>query len=100
MLPRTVADPKKGLAQILNRIRIYQAWAQKDGTGLAAGRWGDGTTDAGAGGGASRPNGRRGQGPVAAGYLARGRKGRKRGRSGESRWKTGMRDCLGGSRVC
>jgi hypothetical protein len=37
MLPRTVADPKKGLAQILSRIRIYQAWAQKDGTGLA--RW-------------------------------------------------------------
>ncbi|MGO9096978.1 MAG: hypothetical protein ACLQGV_17365 [Bryobacteraceae bacterium] len=37
VLPRTAADPKKGLARILDRIGIYQAWAQTDGTKLA--RW-------------------------------------------------------------
>ena len=37
MLPRTMTNPKKALGQMWNRIRIYQGWAQRDGTRLA--RW-------------------------------------------------------------
>jgi hypothetical protein len=37
MLPGTMTNPKKALGQMWNRIRIYQGWAQRDGTGLA--RW-------------------------------------------------------------
>jgi hypothetical protein len=37
LLPTAVANPKKGLSHMLNRIRVYQAWAVKSGTGLA--RW-------------------------------------------------------------
>lgn len=37
LIPTAISDPNKGLARMLQRIRVYQAWAQKDGTGLA--RW-------------------------------------------------------------
>ena len=37
LLPTAVASPKKGLSHMLNRIRVYQAWAVKSGSGLA--RW-------------------------------------------------------------
>jgi hypothetical protein len=38
LIPTTISDPNKGLARMLQRIRIYQAWARgKKGTGLA--RW-------------------------------------------------------------
>jgi hypothetical protein len=38
MIPTAIQDPNKGLARMLQRIRVYQAWARgKNGTGLA--RW-------------------------------------------------------------
>lgn len=37
MLPTVVTSPKKGLAQMINRLRVYRAWAEKAGSGLA--RW-------------------------------------------------------------
>jgi hypothetical protein len=38
LIPTAIADPNKGLARMLQRIRVYQAWARgKAGTGLA--RW-------------------------------------------------------------
>ncbi len=37
LLPTAVASPKKGLSHMLNRIRVYQAWAVKSGSGIA--RW-------------------------------------------------------------
>ena len=37
LIPLATSDPEKGLARMLERIRIYQAWAQKSDSGLA--RW-------------------------------------------------------------
>ncbi|MCL5744242.1 MAG: hypothetical protein M1541_10015, partial [Acidobacteria bacterium] len=37
MLPAVVANPQKGLAQMMSRLRVYRAWAEKAGDGLA--RW-------------------------------------------------------------
>lgn len=37
LIPTAIADPNKGLARMLQRIRVYQAWARKSGTKLA--RW-------------------------------------------------------------
>ncbi len=38
LIPTAISDPNKGLARMLQRIRVYQAWARgKKGTGLA--RW-------------------------------------------------------------
>jgi hypothetical protein len=37
LIPTAIADPNKGLARMLQRIRVYQAWAQRKGSGLA--RW-------------------------------------------------------------
>ncbi len=38
LIPTALSDPNKGLARMLQRIRVYQAWARgKRGTGLA--RW-------------------------------------------------------------
>jgi hypothetical protein len=39
LIPTAVADPSKGLARMLERIRVYKAWAQstEEETGLA--RW-------------------------------------------------------------
>jgi hypothetical protein len=37
LLATTVTNPKKALAEMLNRIRVYRGWAEKAGTGLA--RW-------------------------------------------------------------
>jgi hypothetical protein len=38
LIPTEISDPNKGLARMLQRIRVYQAWARgKKGTGLA--RW-------------------------------------------------------------
>jgi hypothetical protein len=38
LIPTAISDPNKGLARMLLRIRVYQAWARgKKGTGLA--RW-------------------------------------------------------------
>lgn len=37
LLPAVVANPEKGLAQMIHRLRVYRAWAEKSGTGLA--RW-------------------------------------------------------------
>ncbi len=37
VLATTMRNPKKALAEMLNRIRVYRGWAEKAGTGLA--RW-------------------------------------------------------------
>lgn len=38
LIPTAISSPNKGLARMLQRIRVYQAWARgKKGTGLA--RW-------------------------------------------------------------
>jgi hypothetical protein len=37
LIPTAISDPNRGLARMLDRIRVYQAWAGKKGTGLA--RW-------------------------------------------------------------
>jgi len=37
LIPTAISDANKGLARMLLRIRPYQAWAKKSGTGLA--RW-------------------------------------------------------------
>ena len=38
LIPTVMTSPQKGLARMLQRIRIYHAWARsKEGTGLA--RW-------------------------------------------------------------
>jgi hypothetical protein len=37
LLATTVTNPKKALAEMVNRIRVYRGWAEKAGTGLA--RW-------------------------------------------------------------
>ncbi len=37
LLPAVVANPQTGLAQMIHRLRVYRAWAEKAGTGLA--RW-------------------------------------------------------------
>jgi hypothetical protein len=37
MLPAAVADPRRGLANMSNRLRVYQAWGATRGTPLA--RW-------------------------------------------------------------
>jgi hypothetical protein len=37
MLPTTLTDPRRGIANMSNRLRVYQAWAATRGTGLA--RW-------------------------------------------------------------
>ena len=37
LIPTAVADPSKGFARMVHRLRPYQAWAKTEGTGLA--RW-------------------------------------------------------------
>jgi hypothetical protein len=37
LIPTAISDPNRGLARMLLRIRVYQAWAGKEGTPLA--RW-------------------------------------------------------------
>ena len=37
LIPTAISSPAKGLARMLERIRVYQAWARKSGTPL--GRW-------------------------------------------------------------
>jgi hypothetical protein len=37
LIPTAISDPNRGLARMLDRIRVYQAWAGKKGSGLA--RW-------------------------------------------------------------
>ncbi len=42
MIPTAIQDPNKGLARMLRRICVYQAWARgKKGTGLARWAWGE-----------------------------------------------------------
>jgi hypothetical protein len=37
LIPTAIGDPNKGLARMLRRIQVYQAWARTRGTPLA--RW-------------------------------------------------------------
>jgi hypothetical protein len=37
LVPTVVANPQRGLAHMLSRIRVYRGWAEKGGSGLA--RW-------------------------------------------------------------
>jgi hypothetical protein len=75
LIPTAISDPNKGLARMLQRIRIYQAWARgQKGTGLA--RWSCGEMGKIANELAGRlPSGRRftdaEQAQLLLGYLAR-----------------------------